>query len=428
MRLKADYKTKGTFWLPSNKANKVEGILSIKDGGIIQLETIGGSLFDDSNDYEKCIIGLVENSKYVTSELNHVTLEKCYLRKICFTSKLKTYVFQIDFAFLNVQYDEKEELKFNTFSFSIESINEWFGWANLSVNKDKISRKLTIEYTPKEDISINLKSEIQMFFQFDCFAPEIEGDGTICHLKEKPYIKLVSKKPLPLNDFIKISSAINQFICFAMNRIVCLEDVTVSSELIQYKKQTKNWTEQIKLYYRSRPFSKITQKERILFSFNSIKKNAENLINNWIDVCEISNPSINLYFSIQEKNHKFAEISFLVLIQSLEALCQRIEKHNIGKSIKFLLNYIIDPFKDYVKDKEKFIKSIIDIRNYFTHYNPNKKQVNFYTKELDESYLKLEAFFKMALLKKIGIPDQKIEFIAKHQLKYKLNPKIEDLE
>jgi len=78
MRIEEEYVKTGYFWLPEQQENKIPGILTIKDGGNIELEVVG--LFDESikalngEDDLSRIIGHVEKDGLVT-------LDNCFYTK-----------------------------------------------------------------------------------------------------------------------------------------------------------------------------------------------------------------------------------------------------------------------------------------------------------------------------------------------------------
>ena len=78
MRIEEEYVKTGYFWLPEQQENKIPGILTIKDGGNIELEVVG--LFDESiealngKDELTRIIGHVEKDGLVT-------LDNCFYTK-----------------------------------------------------------------------------------------------------------------------------------------------------------------------------------------------------------------------------------------------------------------------------------------------------------------------------------------------------------
>ena len=78
MRLEEEYKKTGYFWLPEKEDNKIPGVLSIDDGGSIELEVVGH--FDEAmrplsgDDDLSRIIGHVEKDGLVT-------LDDCFYTK-----------------------------------------------------------------------------------------------------------------------------------------------------------------------------------------------------------------------------------------------------------------------------------------------------------------------------------------------------------
>ena len=116
MRIEEEYKKTGYFWLPEKEENKIPGILSIDDGGKIELEIVGH--FDEgmkpltSDDNLSRIIGHVEKDGLVT-------LDDCFYTKKNFAfggiSKSKIIANKV---LSGAAWDKDEEVAFNTFSFS----------------------------------------------------------------------------------------------------------------------------------------------------------------------------------------------------------------------------------------------------------------------------------------------------------------------
>ena len=107
MRIEEEYVKTGYFWLPEQQENKIPGILTIKDGGNIELEVVG--LFDESiealngKDDLTRIIGHVEKDGLVTLD------NCCYTKKnISFggISKSKVCVHRV---LSGVAYDKDEK-------------------------------------------------------------------------------------------------------------------------------------------------------------------------------------------------------------------------------------------------------------------------------------------------------------------------------
>ena len=78
MRIEEEYKKTGYFWLPGKDDAKIPGVLSINEGGKVELEIVGhfdaGMKILNGNDELDRIIGHVEKDGLVT-------LDNCFYTK-----------------------------------------------------------------------------------------------------------------------------------------------------------------------------------------------------------------------------------------------------------------------------------------------------------------------------------------------------------
>lgn len=401
MRIRETYKKFGFFWFEHEPENKIPGVLSITDGGYIILE-----LFDHSFDRDyyvginlQHIIGTVEGQ-------GHITLSNCEPLSHHYQNGIRTYTFYARKAFIGYQYKENDKNQFNAFYFSVEGLHQWIprSWIGKS-----------------ESIAYKIDNNIHSSFQY-VEDTHLE-DNTSC-LKEqitrKVCCKLFSKEEQNLDEFILISQKITDFLCFAMNNIVCMnEPVRVASDKIQEELNEKKVPIYIKLYYPSRPFIQTAPKDiQPLFMFELIENNTEQIINDWIKIYDRTYPALELYFSTQIGEDRFLEAKFLTLIRSMEAYQQEI----LGKGLNFTqtLTELMKPFEQWIANKNILIKNIKNARDYFTHYNPDKKENKKSYEELQTLYLKLEAVFQMTLLKALNFDDSKIKSIMLNNLKSKI--------
>ena len=406
LRIKQEFKRSGYFWLPSAPERKIPGILTIVDGGDIELEVVG--LFDESiesfnkDDTLKRIIGNIEISGLVT-------LDECFYRKKNFSfGGISKSLIYVNRAFMGVAYDEDEKVLFNTMQFSIEGIDEWVGISGIKVNNQFEKSTGTISYQPPEEVSLNLDNGMELLIAFSWTLPGLPITKQ-AKISQKTFFKLVSSNERRLDEFISIIYKITTFLCFTIDKIVCLDSISATSENIRQDiGQGKTRKVPIKVYYRSLPYSKTESKidlYHMLFRYRQITKDAERIFNNWINAYDQIDSAFYLYFSTKTGSQKYLDGKFLALAQGLEtyhrrtfdeklmdevefkSLVQNIilqcpEKHkkwlegrlmhgnevNLGKRIKS----IIDPFKDVIgtsKQRSKLIRRIVDTRNYLTHYD-----------------------------------------------------------
>ena len=394
MRIKEPYKKFGFFWLSTKPENKLPGLLSIKDEGYIELEILNYSRAQDNYTYKQFyhIIGIIEGK-------GAITLKNCRYFKRRSKNIIRS-TFSVKKAFIGYQYEENEKNTFKNFYFSVEGLHQW-------IPRNEMIKQ---EIEQLEPIIYKINNYKLSFY----FLPKTDLEDNITCLKEqvtrKAYCRIIAEKEQDLEEFILISQKITKFLCFAMDHIVCVNEVTADSDEINKKlSKEKKIPVYIKLYYKTRPFIK-NPPETIwpLFIFESIENNVEQTINNWIKIYDKTHPALELYFSTQTGEHRFLDAKFLTLVQCVEAYQQRILCKEL--SPKQAITKFIEPFEEWIFNKDTLIETIKKTRDYFTHYNPKKEDENLY-KELYTIYQKLEVIFQMTLLKALNFDNQYIKSI-----------------
>lgn len=462
MRIEEEYKKTGYFWLPEKKENKIPGILSINDGGKIELEIVGH--FNDEiesstdNDGLSRIIGHVESDGLVT-------LDDCFYtnKNISFggISKSKILVHRV---LSGAAWEKDEVVTFNIFSFSVDCLDEWVGISGINVDSGWNSKTATISYIPPDNIGFSLDNGMKLEI---CFAYTLPGSSRVTEAKitQRAYFRLESDKTRNLSEFTAIAFKITNLMCFAMDEIVALKNVSATSSEIQHGiGNDKQYPVPISIYYQSIPFAEKRPKKswhEMLFNFGAIKADAQQVLNNWLNAYEDLYPALNLYFSTKAGAQKYLEGKFLALAQGLETYHRRTsietlmdsdafeslvaeilktcpEKHidwlqgrlrhgneiNLGKRLK----KIIEPFKNHLgasSERAKMLRKIVDTRNYLTHYSENLKENSAKGRDLWILCQKMEVIFNLHFLKVIGFTGEKINGVVENC--YPLKRKLQEI-
>jgi hypothetical protein len=463
MRLDEEFKKSGYFWLPSNPEKRIPGTLVIQDGGNIELEVVG--LFDESIDgINRAMNGMDALKRIVGHIEKHglVTLDDCFYknRNISFGGISKSIV-HVNRAFLGVGYEENEVILFNHLQFSVEGIDEWVGRSGIKVEHQFENKSASITYNPPEEVTLYLNNGMRLQITFTWTLPGFPSQKE-AKITQKTYFKLSSDEECSLNDFISAAYKITTLLGFAIDKTVCIEKVTASSEEIrQDVGNEKTVPESISIYYSSLPFSKNRPKidlHRMLFRFGQIQDDAERIVNNWFDAYDEIDPSLNLYFSTKSGAHKYLDGKFLALTQGLETYHRRTSnmklmnedafeeltsslidqcpeenrewlsgrlRHGNEISLSRRIKSIVEPFKDLLgtsKERNKLIRAIVDTRNYLTHYDESLETVAVKGKELWVLCMKMEAIFQLHLLQILGFTNSEVKsvFDNSHELQQKL--------
>lgn len=451
MRIEHEYVKTGYFWLPERDEKKIPGILTIKDGGDIQLEVVGhfGSFNDDEFDR---IIGHIENDGLVT-------LENCfYTNKNGAFGGISKSRLCVNKVLSGVAYDKNEVVTFNTLSFSVDCLDEWIGISGINVSRDREYKTATISYAPPENISYELDNGMKLEI---CFAYTLPGspNTTEAKISQRVYFKLKSEELRPLDDFTEIAYKLTNFLCFAIDTTVALKSVSATSTEIQ---RDGGYPVSVKIFYPSIPFTeKVPRKNwhRMLFTYGTIESNAQDVFNNWLGAYETMAPALSLYFSTKNGAQKYLDGKFLALAQGLETYHRRTSDEQLMDSLEFQdlvstilktcpeqhvawlngrlmhgneinlgkrLKRIVEPFKDKLgtsKERGKLLRKIVDTRNYLTHYSDNLKNNSASGDELLGLCQKMEVIFQLHFLKTIGFSEKEIDSVVNncYPLKQKIS-------
>ena len=470
MRVQEDIKTAGYFWLPFAPENQVPGTLSITEGGRIELEIVG--LFNEkvnslkgsreanrSNknfiDYRiPRIVGQVE--KY-----GMVTLDNCFYLKKNYASIFggisKSLLFAHK-AFLGVAFDEGESILINSFEFSVEGIDEWVGLSGIKISIGMKDNTSSITNKPPETIVFHLNNGMKMMILFYSSVSEI-GQITEAKVTQKAFFKLVSEQNRQLDEFTSMSYKLITLLCFALEKTVGIEQVSVTTSEYSLEVGGKNTPQKILLFFQSRPYLKeppSIDRHKMLFNYPQISENAEEIINNWLNAYDSFGSALNLYFLAVTGSSENLNSRFLTLVQGLETyhrgttndtytnmeefnslvetlisvcpdehrkwLCNRLYRSN-EISLSNRIKNIIEPYKEFFgsrSERKKLIWLITVTRNYLTHYDNDLKDEAVHGKEIYELCNKIEAIFQLHLLQVLGFTSDEIKSVFEESLKYKV--------
>ncbi|QTR55480.1 HEPN domain-containing protein [Thiothrix unzii] len=459
MRINNTYIKTGYFWLPNNSEKKIPGVLTIKNGGGIELEVI--DLFKDNikslngeDDFNR-IIGHIEDDGLVT-------LDDCFYttKSISFGGISKSKIC-INKVLSGVAYDAQEEVTFESLSFSVDCFNEWVSISGIKVENNWETNTTSINYSPPENIKIYLNNGMSLEIYFSYTLPTASNVSEV-KITQNALFKIKSTFPTPLNKFIEIAHKLTNLMCFAIDDIVTLQDVTATSlEIYREYSNGKKHLIPIKVYYKSIPFTEKAVKKswhQMLFVFNTIKSNFQDVVNNWLDAYEVIDPALNLYFSVKTGSQKYIDSQFLSLVQGLETYHRRTNSDTIMHSSEFdnLVSTLVDfcpeshkewlqgrlkhgneinlgqrikktiePFKSLFgnsKDRNKLIRKIVDTRNYLTHYSKELRDSAATDDELWIICQKMEVILQLHFLKVIGFNDSEIHDVVQNSrpMHYKL--------
>ncbi|HHP0447788.1 TPA: HEPN domain-containing protein [Vibrio harveyi] len=455
MRVNEEFIKSGFFWLPNAPQNKFAGTLCIQDGGDIKLELVGDLSFPNNPEAIDRINGHIEN-------VGFVTIDECISTGITINNIIKAR-FIAHKVLCHMPFDDNDnELAFNTIRFSVEGLEKWISISGIEIDRANFEPNYTLKYKLPSAITHSINDDCAITIGFQCkqhsFA--IPSDFKI---EQKTYLEVTYKNEVELDELISIASKITSFICLATDEIVNIQDVSVQSHKITEEISGIKRPINIQLYYPSASFSEQIPNiypHKFLFNYHDIKGNFGNFIHKWLEVYDISSPTLFLYFSAKSDTHRYLDGKFMALVQGIETFHRRINNHEtlmdksvfdelvdslisscpeehqkwlegrlkFGNEIPLMkrISAIIEPFKSHFGGKrraDRLAGKIVVTRNYMTHYDPNLETRVAKGRDLLNLCYKIESLIQLHLLNIIGFDYETIDkiIIKNRLLKQKLD-------
>ncbi len=414
MRIKEEIKRSGRFWLPSKPEREIDGTLTISDGGTIKLD-----LMQPIDTNLESIFGPTEGLNQI---IGHVEKDGPILIDRCYSQQKRTNithgrvmggdVILADRLLTSFPYDENPNLQFNTFSFSVEGIEEWVGISGIKV-EDNLENALTISYKRPSNLDFELRNGMQLYITF-AYTPPILPIVRNAEVIENTYFKLVSEDSCGLDEFISVANMIAGFLCFVMNEIVSIDNMSTTSESLQQDfGDGRTYPITVGVYNPTWPYAEnepdINQLD-MLFKFTDYQQRFESMINLWIENYDEISPALELYFRTKTGTVPSLNMHFLTLIQGLEAF------HSLTGNkmpLRDRIEQLTDPFEKYMCGDRRpgMIDKIVKTRNYRTHLNPELEQESAKGQLLNFLCIKMNVLFRLQFLKLIGFTVQEIDDI-----------------
>ena len=451
MKIKEEIKKYGDFWLPAAPDRKVHGTLSISNEREIELEIFQAlegnmeSLLNRNMGSFDRVVGHVE-------EYGHVTLDGCqYTTKSHNLSQdVKVHgILRVDRVFTRVKYDENESPCFNTFTFSIEGIDEWVSADGIMVAPGPEEGTAVVLYKPPVSIPLGLVNGMQLEI-----VVYINRAGSLFpreeRITQKTYFKLVSGSDRELDEFLSIARKMTNLLCFAINETVSLDSMSATASSLLHGVGENSGPIHVDIYNSSGVYPKNAAKTNwldMLFGFSDMQNDAGGMINKWIEGYEDYKNAFDLYFLAQLRSQPSHTTKFLSLAQGLEVYHRKqcsdkyMETSEFKRIVKNLtkgfpekdrnwfrmrlqraneltlrdrIERLIEPFDKFVggEREPQLVNLVVDTRNYLTHYTPSLEPRAAKGDDLYILCLKMELLFELHFLKLMGFSPQEISSIV----------------
>ena len=449
-----NFDVKGEWWLPNSPDKKVIGTLSFKSGDSIKLEISGSFLgvdhFRSKRDFNpELILGLTNDGEKFTLFQNMEIHRGSSSRGGTGIVKYIT-----NYLFLGGHFASSNEMQFSSCAVNYSYLEEWIGklpfkteilWEGEKFAGEKACYTLTEGFEasiPYLDATVSVWHGLSN-----------KGDDAFRELlwEHTAHLNINPDKPRSFDWFWKVCFELRNLLSLFIGRPVYQKKINLSVEIESVNgEQPKR--EYVYLYFTqwAQQIEKRIHPMDILVRLTDIDENISSIIDSWFSKTEKLSAVYELYFGAMYGQRMYNHLHFLTLMQALEtyhrhtgegayvtesdyekvfsALVSAIppntplplkeslkgrlkygNEYSLRKRVKNLLDELSESCLRLVTDNpESFIKSIVDTRNYLTHYTDELKTKALEGTDLYNANLRLKILLTTLLLKELGLEEEKI--------------------
>jgi hypothetical protein len=437
----------GLWWIPEKEGDRIAGTLNISEEGRIFLDLIGS--FKDIAD-----LAVTRNFPVILGVANSklITLTDCIETGSSFSfpgfTKQK---FDVQVVYIGAHFDSEANINFDKVEVDFPYLAQWTSISGVKFDYIHNGKFSVVCELPqpieiclpmgKMKISFSVRNEAE---RFD-FTTITERTTCIFVSDQVQSLDELFRGFInPLQNFMTLATMVPNYptrIALSNSKILDQGKRPISVEAIFY-------------ILAKEPLVKKLGHDRMLFKYGNVRESFQNILYNWFMVGPELENVFNLFFSTYYNPGLYLEQRFMNSVQTVEAYHRRRkvnyqipeEEHNkriieITKAVpekyqdwlEGLLMYSNEPRlkqrlselisgslveKDVLTRTNKFIRKVLDTRNYYTHYDKSLEkrasqgeELYYVTKVLD--YLLMECF-----LKELGLKQEEIKELFQNNQHY----------
>ena len=378
-----------------------------------------------------------------------VTLYKCVCSRHDF-GRGAVYYYHVQYIIEGGHLHKEQELQFSRINAELHGLNEWVGKTGFKIKSTNYSTKFKVDYGLPKNIPFKINELLSGVILFGVSGIKFGNNQLNVNVNQSTQVALETKVLLSLDKILDTLTVFSNFL------MIGLDDTTYATRITLYSNiHFETFARQGKI--RRVPFRlliprpvgtdirKVVNQQRMFFRLDSVNRKFEKLISRWFTLFEQNESSLNLFFKQYQWKYESNPTVFLNYAQVSEAYHAVMKKQNKKMHSKEFLKmkreilamskqqmpqytkWLNEQFNRYnaltlhdrlhdlvhqtrntklyeaFGDTESFISSAKINRNYYTHYNRNKKHLAFTGLELYQLTRKLHVLIVFHLLKDIGL-------------------------
>lgn len=450
------FESTGVWWLPDKPDKKISGTLKFDpvDGASLGLIGSFKEALNLGNMQElDVILGVTANSKLVT--LYGCVESNTHFGVPGFTSSS----FYVGMVFVGYHFGKGEDIVFDSLSVSYSYLEDWTRITGfrpgLKFDKKNGLDKYELTYSYPDKVEIKLDGfDLSFDYSFR------EGGDRLKKVEvfHDTFLKVQPKSALHFDVYYRdILYHLQNFLSLAIGKPVYPLGIKgKNSNCKTVLSGGKEVFNDILVYYRLRKLpdlSKTLHPRDMFFCYGDIASDFEGCLSNWFSKADVLAPVYDLYFATLYGSEMYLQHEFLSLVQAVESYHRRVfggqyvdesayksvydalvqaipEKTDSGfkasmrQRMKYLHEFSLrkrlgeivekcgDVFVPVIPSIPVFVESVVDTRNFLTHYDKSLESKAKKGNGLYKITKQLKFLLEICLLIELGVSEANIKALV----------------
>lgn len=368
-----NFQYKGLWFLPSDVTTKVAGTIRFEVKKGLTLDLIGS--FSSKSKTKELIWGILEDGKYVTLFNNFEIFRSFNLPGFEIANYTST------FLLIGAHFTSKRDISFNKITVHYSHSDEWLNINSgfTKIDTDPENYKISIEYKLPNPIDVQLNGNTKLSVNLVATPPARKAVQRDVIIRQKAFISFKYKRKESFDKVLEDTFHFQNFLTLCLQRPAYHKEVIGHLKIKGIEGFTK-----IKIFFQVNHLPEIEKELHpidILVQYKRIAPKFAHVIKSWYDKKNTLETATDPFFSTYYNPYLYTTDKFLNLARSIEAFHRDtvgIIDPATGKDY-FFKKRAIEVFDSFskqfnptlkIRNKNKFIDTIKNYRNDYTHSNP----------------------------------------------------------
>jgi hypothetical protein len=438
----ANHEFLGLWWVPGREDDKLTATLRIERGKP-ELQTLGNfghKLISESEREKSFALDPADQERVhgISSDGKSITLQGLSSRDNTLSMPgIPTCKYVAKVALVGKHFPENEEIAFDEISIRASDLNAWTKVNGFKSHMDFEQlddagslgfSAVNVRYEGPEAISISLSRGEEISIRFTAANKGLGYGAEHVELRQDAALHFHFAKKTSLEDIYLRVGQIRNFLSFAVGRPVSV--VSVAGYEGKHTGAGPDRRRPVELLWpiSHNPGPPVQRRfaREMLFTLPEAQPNISTVVKKWLYRQDRLKPVFNLFFGVLYHPDLYLEVKFLTFAQAIETYDfrrhRRPGKKHLADRVRDVLGECRTVSKRIVGSRESdldmFIKTFIDSRNYYTHYDPRLEERAAKGVPLYLLTLQLQAIIEMSLLREMGFPSRAISEILERSQRF----------